>query len=795
MSFLDTAALPAAPEKVRPSVGLGDRLSLLLLAAASFCVAAAIDEVHWASGTGFLVWDVLLATFLGYAIARSPLPGYLAWSIGLVAGVEAILAGVGNLWPPIALVSEDLASFDLWWARARWGQWSGLDSPLPHTVGYWSRQLQAITDRVAAWFWRAFSGLPNRDQQVWLLLVSAALFLIVFFAAWQLFRKWQPLQAVLPLGTALGLNTFLAGQRPTWALAFLGLALVIIVRGNAKGLEMRWRLAGTDYSDELLPYATAVGVALAALVVLLSPVLPAMSSSSTYDAFWRLLSSPWRRVEATTGRLFGGLNSPGRSSSLIKPEATPDLAGGHNLGGAPNLGNAVVMYIKDSDPVPEPWSGDLPRYEAQTLIQRHWRALTYDTYTGTGWENASRRLSQVPANQDLPTGASEGRKEFVQQVRRMQSGDVVYAVGQPLRVDQAVNAAWRSSDDLISLEGAGFAYQVVSAVPDVTVAELQAAGEDYPEAIRTVYLRLPPLPQRVRDLVTQVVREAPTPYDKARAIEAYLRQFPYDLNVPAPPPGRDVVDYFLFDLQKGYCDHFATAMVVMLREAGVPARMAVGYARGSYRRDTGEWVVTEKDAHAWPEVYFPRYGWIEFEPTPSQDTYVFASGGASGPSLASLPKPSPAARGWHWPLSRKLTLEYAAALLAVFVIVRLGLRSYRRWRYSTDDWAVDSYGRLVQATSWVGLRPEASETVREFWARLRSTLGGEAVFVSTPWGSEWVWDFDRVLRPMRYVLSAYERALFAQANLSHSVAGQARQYASRLRRELALLWLARHVGE
>ena len=94
-----------------------------------------------------------------------------------------------------------------------------------------------------------------------------------------------------------------------------------------------------------------------------------------------------------------------------------------------------------------------------------------------------------------------------------------------------------------------------------------------------------------------------------------MRGIPYSLDVSAPPPDRDVVDYFLFDLNRGYCDYYATAMVVLTRLAGVPSRMATGYATGTYDEDRRQYIVTEADAHSWVEVYFPGLGWVEFEPT------------------------------------------------------------------------------------------------------------------------------------------------------------------------------------
>ena len=162
-------------------------------------------------------------------------------------------------------------------------------------------------------------------------------------------------------------------------------------------------------------------------------------------------------------------------------------------------------------------------------------------------------------------------------------------------------------------------YQAVSRVSNASVEELRAAGNVYPDWIRTNYLRLPDnIPQRVLDLAIDLTAAEATPYDRAEAIQDYLRQFPYSLDVPAPPIDRDVADFFLFDLQRGYCDYYATTMVILARAAGLPARLVIGYASGSYDSLTAEYTVREEDSHAWVEIYFPSYGWIEFEPTSGQ---------------------------------------------------------------------------------------------------------------------------------------------------------------------------------
>src|SRR5207249_7066465 len=102
---------------------------------------------------------------------------------------------------------------------------------------------------------------------------------------------------------------------------------------------------------------------------------------------------------------------------------------------------------------------------------------------------------------------------------------------------------------------------------------------DCPSWVADRYLDLPSsVPDRVRRKAREVTRGAgPSSYEKAAAIEKYLRTFPNDYNVPTTPSGRDTVDYFLFDLQRGYFDYHASAMAVMLRSLGIPARVATGY--------------------------------------------------------------------------------------------------------------------------------------------------------------------------------------------------------------------------
>lgn len=159
-------------------------------------------------------------------------------------------------------------------------------------------------------------------------------------------------------------------------------------------------------------------------------------------------------------------------------------------------------------------------------------------------------------------------------------------------------------------------YDAISEVPDVPPALLRAAPADYSQEMRDTYLQLPQLDPRIKQLAAQVTAHDSTVYDKAADITRYLRtRYGYtldlsDMNQPDP------LAYFLFIKRAGHCEYFASAMVVMLRTLGIPARYATGFLPGEYNDLAQDYIVRASDAHSWVEVYFPGYGWITFDPTP-----------------------------------------------------------------------------------------------------------------------------------------------------------------------------------
>lgn len=147
---------------------------------------------------------------------------------------------------------------------------------------------------------------------------------------------------------------------------------------------------------------------------------------------------------------------------------------------------------------------------------------------------------------------------------------------------------------------------------------LGQGGIAYPNWIADRYLQLPTnFPQPVRDLARQLAEGHDNSYDIAMSIQEYLHALKYGEQVVPPPPGVDAVEWFLTNQRVGFCSYFASAMITMLRSLDIPARMVVGFAPGEWDEDRNAWTVQTRHYHAWPEVYFPEYGWVEFEPTPA----------------------------------------------------------------------------------------------------------------------------------------------------------------------------------
>ncbi len=294
---------------------------------------------------------------------------------------------------------------------------------------------------------------------------------------------------------------------------------------------------------------------------------------------------------------------------------------------------------------------------------------------------------------------------------------------------------------------AGKSYSATTSVSTATESDLCSAGIEYPGWVLDRYLQLPgTMPSRVMQLAQDLAGDIESPYEKAVAICSYLRTLNYTLDIGAPPDGTDGVDYFLFDLKKGYCTHFASAMTVLLRASGVPSRMVAGYGPGELTDQYGPGDMTRpgadaeedlqdtfivRNGHSWSEVFFPGYGWIQFEPTPvhppiargesgfpQQDT-----GGADGSTVTPVDdgggdpafKPDSKAGGSH--LNLRL-LGVLLGLASFGAIVWVGWR--RLFGQVSEPRA--AYARVGYLAALSGMGPRENLTPREYGCKLAAAV-------------------------------------------------------------------------
>jgi len=184
----------------------------------------------------------------------------------------------------------------------------------------------------------------------------------------------------------------------------------------------------------------------------------------------------------------------------------------------------------------------------------------------------------------------------------------------------------------------GESYTVISNVSTADKTMLREASTEYPDWVRARYLQVPAtITPETRELAAELAAPYDNPFDKAIAIRDYLRRsITYNDQIAAPPEGVEPIHYVLFESKEGYCTYYASAMAIMLRSEGIPARIVNGYAQGEYVPEANVYRVRSGNAHTWMEVFFPEYGWIQFEPTASLPVNDLPEGGAGGDAFNSV---------------------------------------------------------------------------------------------------------------------------------------------------------------
>jgi transglutaminase-like putative cysteine protease len=453
-------------------------------------------------------------------------------------------------------------------------------------------------------------------------------------SGWGLIRRRSLWRAALPFGLILLYQTYYYVGRVSLDLYLAFYLLVSLLLAVWINLRERWEnwLAIRAHVPPNVNYRLVMaGLIATVLVVSLAWAGPTLAYSNDFARFWSRMTQPWNSARDRLGNIVTNL----RGGGII---AVSDFYGEELLLEAGDeASDQVVLEIT-------PVSETLP------AARIYWRSRTYNQYENGGWRRAPD-FEQVldPAEGDFPVPDYQSRELFEVRIAPISSAQRLLTVPpQPIWVSRTTNArVVRKSEQLVDVSALyadrvvmqGETYRARSLVATPTIRELRSAGDDYPDWVRDNYLEVPfSVTQRTRDLAEQIAGGYENAYDKAAAITSWLRSnLDYSRVTEPPPSDQDPIDWVLFDYQVAFCNYYASAEVIMLRSLGIPARLAVGFAQGYFEEPDAElaperdevfdlpqgiFVVREQDAHAWPEVYFPGFGWVEFEPTVSQAPLV-----------------------------------------------------------------------------------------------------------------------------------------------------------------------------
>jgi transglutaminase-like putative cysteine protease len=724
--------LDLVPVRTRIEIGI----TFLALGLLAFVVAELVKNIS--------SWQVAAPAAVGllfsWYLAQSTLKAKHAWF--LLVGTWLVYAGLFNLrlLRPIIDVLAGIRVFGLnvlSWASDIENSSIPDVGPLGQTIQDLVSSTGSAALRIFAWVGALAAGTEAFDPLVNELVWTTVAWLVAAWAGWFIRRKEHPLLAMVPSGALLAGISNYTNYHFYPLVLFLGIALILVLAIKLNSQERSWEKCGIDYPSEIRLDVGMSAAPILFLILAAAAVVPSISIRNMIQSVRELVEKP----TTTMGENLGlHREAPvAFSPSGWNPGGLPRS---HLLGSGPELAEIPALWIKTGELAP----ADPNETEGQEVPRYYWRSLTFERYTGKGWLNGEIEAIRYPKGEKArfsEFGHTEtwdpppGYRLVQQEIKVFSTGlDVLYSSGSLVSVDEDYTVAWRSPRSKAMGEPGGgdiFGaiiekknYKVQSLVPETSPSELRLSGSEYPAWIADRYLSLPPsIPRRVYTLAFDLTATIANRYDRALAIEQYLRSLPYSLEVPLPPEDRDVVDYYLFDLQSGYCDYAASAMVILARAAGLPARLVMGYAPGSYNFSEAQYEISEADAHSWAEIYFPGAGWVAFEPTGSLPE-IHTSTGTEGT------EGWPAVRGFNLPIQTQRALIQIARMIALLVGFPLlmilswwGIDHWRLGRLSPLGAVLSVYrrlylqGQIFKRTAGV---VKQGDTPYEFAASLESHL-------------------------------------------------------------------------
>ena len=760
-------AATAAPQPLTPVViwqriasGLFDwetMITLFLALGAVVAVAVPLEDGGWRRDMPPLTTVSAIAVLTGMLLARSRLSALLAWPLGILTGAAVVA-------------------------------WQTLSMAGPGTL---SDRSTAVYDRFDAWLGVINSSQVTNDPLPFNVLIISLTWLGVMLFTWSVYRWHNAWLGLVPGGAALFLDLTLVGDNLTGAIIlYMLFGFLLVMQTNLLASVQQWRRERTEYPPMI--NLTFLHFSTWALVILVlgawlipvglktpGPVQSLAEDGLQFASRYVRLAGPLQSqkvipIHSYSGTLpFQGSINLGDRELMTVTVSNPTITGSLVLRGATydeyqsggwQTGDRATVSLPDRTAYLEGRIEEQPLIGTLVPIRIEMRAKSV---AGTvvyvpGDPVSTDRNIQV----QVPQGSIENRPAFLEDGGRGMSD--AEALANAVSSDEVGVGVLRQDKgrvdviQVVKLNDLGLlsnsslldpggrikryeSYSVTGFIPETTPEMLKAAGTDYPDWVWSAYLQLPDtLPQRVKDKAAEWAGSAETPYDKAIAIQTHLRdEYPYQTKIPETPPGRDNVDYFLFTLGQGYFDYHASAMIVMLRSLGVPARLAVGFAMDDTDRDgTGSHVVRDENSYAWPEVYFPDAGWVPFNPTPDRAADLTPRTDASGAlddsgsifdqlpvgvgdipqdpgaDVTDIKEPQTQPLGGigsgEQPLEWYISAAVTAFIAALIGVIMLGWqRSVAGLPYPQQVWE-----KTVRLAGWGGVRPKPGQTPHDYARRL-----------------------------------------------------------------------------
>lgn len=559
-----------------------DPLSALLLVGALLILALRLVATDWTDNLDLFVYLTLFAAVAGICFGISRFSGLVVSLFGSLYGIFFIV------WTYGITLNRDLTWYD-------------------RVINIMGLRLNIAIEQYA-------TNIMVTDPILFLAVLAILFWIITFASGFVLTRKGKGWLAILPPGVALMIISYYDltnSATPRYIFFFILFTLLLIGRTTLIQNIDTWKKQKISPTPKIQADMRRNMIIFIVIVLTISWMIPlTKTQTQRYSEFWTNLTKPWQKV---TDKIADALE-PLRNSA-IGAEGSFDAT--LSLGTSTTLGGATLFTVTpDGSPTPG--------------LNLYWKVRSYNLYNDDMWmtSNDYDYVEFFPQRfkLDSPVWLLREEHSYSFFMNTNQAGNFYY-VNSPAWVSRQVEFVVQTlpdgKQDVIAAFGnpllqSGETYEVQARIPNPTISELRSVEPVYPTWMER-YTQLPEnFPTAIKDLALQLTADLDNPYDKTQAITQYLRDnITYASSVGTIPLNVDPIEWFLFEKKSGFCNFYATAEVLMLRSIGIPARVAVGYAQGEFDPEKGGFAVRQKDKHAWPEVYFNQYGWIEFEPTVS----------------------------------------------------------------------------------------------------------------------------------------------------------------------------------